>query len=75
MGRDAKTTAWEVKKKLSERSPQLQTRLWQIRREDSAGDNETCSRSPTDLRGSPGVFASLPVAALWSYDSLAKGGL
>ena len=59
MGRDAKTTAWEVNKKLSERSTQFQTRLWQTGRDDSTADNETCSRAPTDLRGSPGVYASL----------------
>ena len=26
-------------------------------RDDSAGDNETCSRPPTDLRGNPGICA------------------
>ena len=31
------------------------TRLWQAGREDSAGGNETCSRPPIDLRGSPAV--------------------
>jgi RNA polymerase sigma-70 factor (ECF subfamily) len=30
----------------------------QAGRDDSAGDNETCSRPPTDLRGSPAVRAS-----------------
>ena len=34
------------------------TRLWQAGRDDSAGDNETCSRPPTDLRGSPAAHAS-----------------
>lgn len=28
-------------------------------RDDSAGDNETCSRPPTDLRRSPVIYASL----------------
>ena len=39
--------------KLAERSTQPLTRCWQTGREDSAEDNETCSRPPTDLRGSP----------------------
>ena len=30
----------------------------QIGRDDSAADNETCSRPPTDLRGNPAVCAS-----------------
>ena len=38
--------------KLAERSTQPLTRCWQTGREDSAEDNETCSRPPTDLRGS-----------------------
>jgi len=75
MGRDAKTTAWEVKKKLSERPPQAPDPTRQIGRDDSAADNDTCSRPSTDLRRSPGVFASQPTATLWSYDSLARGGL
>ena len=37
---------------LAERSTQPLTRCWQTGREDSAEDNETCSRPPTDLRGS-----------------------
>ncbi|NBH36267.1 hypothetical protein D3Z58_22760 [Clostridiaceae bacterium] len=37
------------------------TRTWQTGRDDSAGDNETCSRPPIDLRGS--------FAILRSYDS------
>lgn len=45
--------------KLAERSTQPLTRPWQAGREDSAGDNETCSRPPIDLRGSPAVCASL----------------
>lgn len=44
----------------TERSTRPLTRLWQAGREDSAGDNETCSRPPTDLRGSPAVRASPP---------------
>ncbi|MBQ3255806.1 MAG: hypothetical protein IJA67_00110, partial [Oscillospiraceae bacterium] len=46
-------------------------------RHDTTGDNETCSRSPTDLRGSPAAYASpfAKAAVLWSYDSLTKGGL
>ena len=38
--------------KLAERSTQPLTRCWQTGREDSAEDNETCSRPPTDLWGS-----------------------
>ncbi|RKJ47386.1 hypothetical protein D7X25_22545 [bacterium 1XD42-8] len=37
------------------------TRTWKTGRDDSAGDNETCSRPPIDLRGS--------FAILRSYDS------
>ncbi|RKJ47559.1 hypothetical protein D7Y05_16450 [bacterium 1XD42-54] len=40
------------------------TWLWQAGRDDSAGDNETCSRPPIDLRGS--------FAILRSYDSRSR---
>lgn len=49
-----------MNRKRTERSTRPLTRLWQAGREDSAGDNETCSRPPTDLRGSPAVRASPP---------------
>ena len=49
----------EVNKELSERSPQPQTHPGPVGRDDSAEDNETCSRPSMDLRRSPGVYAGL----------------
>ena len=51
------TDSREVKKKLSERPPQASDPIRHFGRDDSAGDNETCSRPSTDLRRSPGVLA------------------
>ena len=58
MGRDAMTDSREVMKRLSERPPQASDPIRHFGRDDSAGNNETCSRPSTDLRRSPGVFAS-----------------
>jgi hypothetical protein len=59
MGRDAMTDSREVMKRLSERPPQASDPIRHFGRDDSAGNNETCSRAPTDLRGSPEMLASL----------------
>ena len=59
MGRDAMTDSREVMKRLSERPPQASDPIRHFGRDDSAGNNETCSRPSTDLRRSPGVFADL----------------
>ena len=53
------TDSREVRKKLSERPPQASDPFRHFGRDDSAGDNETCSRPSTDLRRSPGVLAGL----------------
>ena len=59
MRRDAMTDSREVRKKAVRATTAASDPMWHFGRDDSAGNNETCSRAPTDLRGSPEMLASL----------------
>ncbi len=61
--------------KLSERSAQASDPVWQIGRDNSAGDNETFSRPPKDLGGTLRYSPALQAAVSQSYDSYASSGL
>ena len=49
------------------------TWCWHTGRDDSAGDNETCSRPPTDLRGSPCFMRQPPPGGSGTAEAMTAG--
>jgi hypothetical protein len=64
-----------IQDKQSERETYALDPVWQIGRDDNAGDNETFSRPPKDLGGTLWYSPALQAAVSQSYDSYASSGL